>query len=743
MSRSFIRKTLVGLTLALGVALTPTSVAAQVPNGLAAPVGNFFGVLGEVNRGGVYEFTEASPLLVDVIRQAGGLTRFANQNVRIVRSGRSGHQAFVTPSTDFMLLPGDVVIADSAQRRATRDDDDVGEINNLPPVSIALVGVLDRPVVVTVKGAEATLGGLLQFLGQSGSLVSQARVIATARASRNTPVTNSTTRLKDSSVVVLNPRDVDRRRVPALPPAFQRVSIAAMHSQLQYPGRQHAMPQPIPVPYPVGQTQHVPYPPQPLSASAIPTLLPTPIDDETDVDSPPGRAGITDSIPGRTYMGALDGNQGRVYQPVPGQIRPETVIPLPTVVAIAPPPTTVATPPTLMQGSPIQTASDQTSRPSESVGPELSTETPAATVAVTVPPTAPVAAEKSQSDVPMIVLYLAMVGLLVIGVLLLAMVRTEPPTKPTTATVPLERKRELLERLIRNELPILEEPPQMPTKLEFFGRANGGHTLRMDQPHPTLAGPHFNRRPTVRAATTNDSPSNLRTQRKTQPDVPQTREPSIESVQANAEPDAPPQRKQQPAEVRAVAEESPRRRSLTADDAKKIVPRAKPAAVESSAAGSPARSPEPPKTTVDTASFDADVKRYEEWLAEFRRSRSSRSKKQLAQIGNALNSENVVESTTAPVTLAEAADTPPPPSVDSKSRRRHRIDHLHADFGPSRPAEPRRTPPSFSAQTETEAVQQPAWTDDARRAETGVLERVLMSVHGGSERDEDFHKRTP
>ena len=67
-----------------------------------------------------------------------------------------------------------------------------------------------------------------------------------------------------------------------------------------------------------------------------------------------------------------------------------------------------------------------------------------------------------------------------------------------------------LEALIRNELTLMEEPVQFPTRLEFHGWPAGSPLRRLDTAHaaatgteakPTLAGPHFLRRqPAIRVA---------------------------------------------------------------------------------------------------------------------------------------------------------------------------------------------------------------------------------------------------
>lgn len=498
MSRFRLLKSTIFTAVLLSV-LPVSHAQAQVPaHGLTAS-GNFIGVMGEVKNAGVYEFVETAPPLVDVLRFAGGFTRFADQSVRIIRGGRSGLREFVTPSNDVTLLPGDVVIADSSQRLNRRNTSTATEINNLPSVEVAIVGLLDRPVITTVNGSQATMGGFLKYLGQAESLVSRVRLVESRMSSRKLL---ATTRLSDNCVVVIpNPRDVDRRGIPELPPSFARVSVASINNPVQYPGRLQPVPPPQPRPmHPMPYPPVAPYPRLPLSASAIPTLIQPPANEDDDSNSPPGRAGVTDSVPGEAFVEEFNGGDpNRVYQPVPSQLQPNR---FPMPFAANPQPAVENLHPPVTSPSPTIEQADAEA----GSGPSLENIV-AKTEAVLPPAQQPpktiepqiIPSKESDSDVAMIVLYLAMVGLLVIGILLLAMVRTEPPAKkPQVEVAPkTASEADLLDRLIRNELPILEEPCDLPTKLEFFGQTRSDRKLRIDQAHSSPAKPHFDRRDTV------------------------------------------------------------------------------------------------------------------------------------------------------------------------------------------------------------------------------------------------------
>src|SRR5688572_26776041 len=72
----------------------------------------YFGIMGQVARPGVYELPAPEPQLLELIRQAGGLTQQATNQLRIVRQGHAGLGAAYDPSLNYRLAPGDIVVAD-------------------------------------------------------------------------------------------------------------------------------------------------------------------------------------------------------------------------------------------------------------------------------------------------------------------------------------------------------------------------------------------------------------------------------------------------------------------------------------------------------------------------------------------------------------------------------------------------------------------------------------------------------
>lgn len=127
-----------------------------------------FAVMGEVPAPGVYEWPEPNPLLIDVIRRAGSLTDAASGNIRIVRNGRGGQRAFYSPQLDFRLLPGDVAIAEPAAHARPAPN---------APVQVALLDLLDRPVVVPLRPHHASVPAIVSLLNQPPEAAAGVRVL--------------------------------------------------------------------------------------------------------------------------------------------------------------------------------------------------------------------------------------------------------------------------------------------------------------------------------------------------------------------------------------------------------------------------------------------------------------------------------------------------------------------------------------------------------------------------------------
>ncbi|MBI5758877.1 MAG: SLBB domain-containing protein, partial [Planctomycetales bacterium] len=222
-----------------------TTVASE-----ATSRGQFFGILGQVAKPGVYELPADRRTLNDLIEAAGGLTANASNNLRIVRRGRSGGQAFFQPRIRFELLPGDVFISDrrrtgigafggagsGAANRDSRDstvfvttpdrsgqggtttagrESDSGTSN---VVQLGVVGLIDRPVVIAMPADQATLQTVLTTLHQPREGARQITLLRDGSTSQTVPLTEAAkTVLTTGTVLVFDQKSAQTETLPKLP----------------------------------------------------------------------------------------------------------------------------------------------------------------------------------------------------------------------------------------------------------------------------------------------------------------------------------------------------------------------------------------------------------------------------------------------------------------------------------------------------------------------------------------------
>ncbi|VAX38144.1 hypothetical protein MNBD_PLANCTO02-2327 [hydrothermal vent metagenome] len=154
----------------------------------------YFAIMGEVVHPGVYELKSSSPFLSNLVRISGGLTKNATGRLRIIRRGRSGQQAYFTPSLNMTLQPGDVVIADAKRiQKSTHKTVTFSHQQNTNAdkpkqehVQIGFINLLKRPVVVKIRKDYATVPQLIQLLGQPAKMIKKVRVILGKRQREKT-----------------------------------------------------------------------------------------------------------------------------------------------------------------------------------------------------------------------------------------------------------------------------------------------------------------------------------------------------------------------------------------------------------------------------------------------------------------------------------------------------------------------------------------------------------------------------
>jgi hypothetical protein len=181
-----------------------------------------YGIVGEVERPGVYSSTAAQVTLQELIERAGGLSRRGSSSVRIIHGGRGGQSVFYLPRGRDVLPPGTLVVID-----AVRDPKQPLS----PPVSdradrsvwIAMIGLTDRPEVVSVNPEQAQLPNIMLMLGQSAELAKAVQTILPPRLPESVSLTDP---LPNGAVLVFERRLLVTDTLPAFPAAIAMTAPA-------------------------------------------------------------------------------------------------------------------------------------------------------------------------------------------------------------------------------------------------------------------------------------------------------------------------------------------------------------------------------------------------------------------------------------------------------------------------------------------------------------------------------------
>lgn len=198
-----------------------------------------FGIMGQVARPGVYELAQPEVQILELIRHAGGLTRQATNQLRIVRQGNARQQAYYDPSLSFVLIPGDIVVADgplaphAAYRLSklpaasseihTADFVELALGNDEPePVPVALMGVLDRPVILPVPPTHANVPAVVRYLGQDAGLAARVKVLPVGPRGADSETGNGTASpFVLPCVLYFNPRQILAHSLPKFPDVYR------------------------------------------------------------------------------------------------------------------------------------------------------------------------------------------------------------------------------------------------------------------------------------------------------------------------------------------------------------------------------------------------------------------------------------------------------------------------------------------------------------------------------------------
>ena len=206
------------------------------------PEACFVAVMGEVERPGTYRLNRASLSLHSAVQCAQGFRDNASMAIRIIRRGRFSQIEIFSDKTDSRLWPGDLLIVESKQPagvsgRVTNVDEqpfditraDYYESDRPAVIQIALLNLMEYPVVLRLHPDQANASGLLQALDQPLTLLTRTHVITPDVPYRqSSDAAKKASRMQNGSVMVFEPDDVRRRQIAGrLPLPIDRTQYVA------------------------------------------------------------------------------------------------------------------------------------------------------------------------------------------------------------------------------------------------------------------------------------------------------------------------------------------------------------------------------------------------------------------------------------------------------------------------------------------------------------------------------------
>ncbi len=224
------------------VALSSRSVTAQEITSSSAKVVSFpaannvnelyVSIMGEVERPGTYRLTPTTLKLHSVVRCAHGFTANASSAIRIIRRGRASQMEVFSDKVDSPVLPGDLLLVESKKSNAPeRNYSDVSagrgrvtradysDTSRRSFVQVALLNVVDYPLVLRLHPDEANASYLVQALGQPVALLANTHVITPDVPRRqSSEAAKKSVQMQDGSIIVFEPGKIKKHRLPSLLP---------------------------------------------------------------------------------------------------------------------------------------------------------------------------------------------------------------------------------------------------------------------------------------------------------------------------------------------------------------------------------------------------------------------------------------------------------------------------------------------------------------------------------------------
>lgn len=506
----------------------------KVSWGMAAAKTPYVGLLGQVAKPGVYEVEQATTLS-DLLERVGGLAKDATGQFRVIRNGHMGLSTSFAGAARFELMAGDLVVADaqptslagyssSSQpqygQSSARDDQSKAAAG----VQVGFIHLTDRPVVLKIRTEHANVYSILSLMRQDESLASRIKIV-TPSGQRSSGPTRPDITLPSDTVLIFPENTVRTDRLATLPEPTKLNRNAEPPAKVDAPDAspvEKASPAPAPIAPEVSsaieqpqQVTEVPPPPteRPFSNSssggirrspprpqdriardshmvlAPPAENPNDISDADVATSNISQDSTTAPAPTTSVWSNEDEPTGRPSLLKPGQRKP---------IALA---------------NDSSIADNTSSSDDDKRSSETSTVTPAIRWSIWPPILTAVAGllalfgfswslrrrtqTTAQSPLPQTPLARSQpthrsteqraprsttssgVG------------RSAEPTKPVTtqpATQSVARSN-VLESLINNQLPLVEEQVPLASPMQFHGRPQPQKTFRIDQEH-SLPRPH-------------------------------------------------------------------------------------------------------------------------------------------------------------------------------------------------------------------------------------------------------------
>ncbi|QDT81368.1 hypothetical protein Mal35_48490 [Gimesia maris] len=451
------------------------------------------GLLGEFNRCAAYELSNQELRLSEVVSGAGGLTPDFSGVIRVIRGGRSSQDLFFNPDVDFPLMHGDVLIALKSSANVmnvsfstSAQTAQLQKSSNSELIQIAILNLLDRPVIFGVRPEMADLAGILkclrQPLEQYANLAESIKIIPPYRSRGNSDFKSRklTSRFTSGTVIVLNsPQVLNLSMVPHSLPAprrlrpaqstnsnpFQETSAPGILDKTGSLNGEHA-PELQKVTHP--EEASSPAEDASLKVETNPPLLRGPMLQQT--------AASLAEVPNPVHPHSEEGNST-----LPNE-KPDEKTQLQADSA--------SVPDLDLKAAPAPPVESIDARFDEDLSKYEETD------------------ESAESSFwPPGTAYILLAG---IAFLLWKYLHKKPRKQVNASPAQTERdndgtiitqweklpplpEKSLLEQILENQIPVIDETAQIPTQAFIYGR-HQSRSLRVDKAEPTLKGPHFNQR---------------------------------------------------------------------------------------------------------------------------------------------------------------------------------------------------------------------------------------------------------